>query len=657
MSPKPCEMCADLNSRDLDWHSHRHGQWQRKASQWQRKASQCQSGGCKILLEAVSKFFPGMSFNEFVCLVPGKGLIQIGLGHDEVHIQLFVTEGMCSTSQAHTIAQVSPGERHPVWSNVSRSVCYQDLSSDQSLAFVHSQLARCIDEHPGCQTPPTERAYMPTRILDLGMIGDSATDISSRTGVQLVESDGLAGERKYACLSYRWDSNNLTTTRATYEQHREGIAFKDLTLAFQDTVHIVRRLGVRYLWIDSLCIVQDDEEDWRAESKTMATVYSRALFTLARHVDSTTSLKSLSQMQIHIVSDPSVLPPVYARLQPKHIWDILGSEQRPLLKRGWVFQERLLSPRVIHFTDFEIIWECHEVSQCQCASTGSFMMTPKISHARALGLTDHTAIVNEAAIRERWRSIIQEYSWLDLTKLSDRLPAIQGCAEQIRPHLQDSYSFGLWTKSSGRDLSWYHSHVRPERRPIELFHVPTWSWASVSGLVHYGFRLVRSEAVIEHVQDDSCQGQTSAYWLITGQIMPARLKLGVDPFAGDRCVYSWAARGIEIEVAGDYLVGGISVCLMSNKYRFYPDFALRGDDWDNESWYDITIVRMTEDITGDDDLVLWRYGKAIPGSGQERKTKEGYPIYQRVGCLQENLFFERGIVDWSKVNRVTIALE
>jgi hypothetical protein len=504
---------------------------------------------------------------------------------------------------------------------------------------------------------------MPTRILDLGMIGDGATDIPSRTGVRLVESDGLARDRKYACLSYRWGSNNMTTTRATYEQHRDGIGFEELTLAFQDTVHIVRRLGVRYLWIDSLCIIQDDEEDWRAESKTMATVYSRALFTLARHVDSTTSLRSLCKPQIYTVSEPSVLPPVYARIRSKHFWDTYDTGDSPLLKRGWIYQERLLSPRVIHCTNFEIAWECCEVSQCHCASikySQDLLETPKIHHARALGLTDHTAIVNEAAIRERWRSIIKEYSGLDLTKSSDRLPAIQGCAEQVKPYLQDSYSFGLWTGGLGLDLFWVQDDARPERRPIQLFHVPTWSWASVVGQVFYLYEDAlgqRAEAVVEHVQDDSCQGQTSAYWLITGQIMPARLKLGIDPFAGDINYHYWAERGMEIEVAGDYSVEGIPVCLSSNNYSFYPDFALRGDDWDNESWYDITIVRMWEHITGDNDLVLWRYGKAIPGSGQERQTKDGCPVYQRIGCILGIQDCGRPAMDWGKADQVTIALE
>jgi hypothetical protein len=506
-----------------------------------------------------------------------------------------------------------------------------------------------MDWH-ACQTLAVDDAYMPTRILDIGMVDDGTVDKSSRTGVRLVKSDGITGKRDYACLSYRWGSTgeNSITTRATYEQHRTGIAFKDLTLAFQDMVHIARRLGVRYLWIDSLCIVQDDEEDWRAESKTMATVYSKALFTLARHVDSTTSLRSLPKPQIHTVSDPSVSPPVFARKRAKHLWDAFDSEPSPLLKRGWVYQERLLSPRIIHFTDFEIVWECCQRLRCQCSPKYIPIYAdeiPKIKHVEALGTEDRTAIVDEAEIRERWRGIIQEYSRLDLTRLSDRLPAIQGCAEQIRPYLRDSYSFGLWTKGSGLDLAWStFPSGADERRPHELFHVPTWSWASVGGQVRYhdrGDQYVK--VVFEHAQDDPCPGQTSAYWLITGQMMPARLKID-------------HSRKVDIEVSSDYSMARTSASLLVRSGSgFRPDFALHTDDWNDESWYDISIVRIGRNLLSEIFLVLWRYGKSIPGSGQERQTKDGYPIYQRVGLIEE--YRRVSVLDWSKVSQSTIALE
>jgi hypothetical protein len=200
---------------------------------------------------------------------------------------------------------------------------------------------------------------MPTRVSDLGITEDGALETPSREPVRLVNSINVIGDRRYACLSHRWSlsGHTLITKQTTYERHMVGIRYQDLDLAFQDTVHIMRRLGVRYLWIDSLCIIQDNDEDWRTESKSMAIVYNKALFTLARHCDSKTSLGYTPDVR-EIVSDPSVSPPVYARIRFKHIWGQFRLDEdfyeSSLLDRAWVYQERLLSPRVVHFSDTEI---------------------------------------------------------------------------------------------------------------------------------------------------------------------------------------------------------------------------------------------------------------------------------------------------------------
>jgi hypothetical protein len=136
---------------------------------------------------------------------------------------------------------------------------------------------------------------MPKRVLDLGVVSKENREVHLRAPIRLVESINIIGDRTYACLSHRWDSSGRTiiTEQATYEKHRSGLRFEDLDLAYQDTVHIMRQLAVRYLWIDSLCIIQDNIGDWEAESKTMAMVYNRALFTIARQCDSNTSLRRL----------------------------------------------------------------------------------------------------------------------------------------------------------------------------------------------------------------------------------------------------------------------------------------------------------------------------------------------------------------------------
>jgi hypothetical protein len=210
---------------------------------------------------------------------------------------------------------------------------------------------------------------MRTQVLDVGTHQSSSLEESAEAPIKLVESREISRNRTYVCLSHRWSATERTivTEQATYERHRSAIAFQDLGVVFQDVVHILRRLGVRYVWIDSLCIIQDLVEDWRTESNTMARVYSHGLFTLARHSGHS---KPKSHMRLearsYLVSEPLASPLVYAQGCIPHIWhkwDI--KENFPLQQRGWVYQERFLSQRVAHFTDREIAWN---VEKCRHAS-------------------------------------------------------------------------------------------------------------------------------------------------------------------------------------------------------------------------------------------------------------------------------------------------
>lgn len=513
---------------------------------------------------------------------------------------------------------------------------------------------------------------MPTRVLDIGNCDDSGLETSSRAPIKLVESIDIAGDRTYACLSHRWESygRTLKTEGATYTTHQNGIAFEDLDLAYQDTVHIMRRLGVRYLWIDSLCIVQDDVQDWEAESKTMAMVYAKARFTLARHCNSNTSIQHTDNKPAHLVSDPCIAPPVFARIQPAHFWSYSFNVKRypsAILGRGWVYQERLLSPRVIHLTEHEILWECYQVNTCQCKGPLSAQdLLPKLEHARALALVNRTAVTDESAIRKRWRNMVAEYSELNLTKPSDRLRAIQGCAEQIRELLKDSYFSGLWERSTAEDLAW--STRDRGQRPTGLFQVPSWSWASVAGSVWYAGAMNETAQVkLSAATDNPCQGQTSTYWLVKGQMVPGKLKLAerVEP---DSTAYdTWTSHGMDIQVALHYLEPEAkTLSLAPPMYRFDADFDLCAADWSVESWYDIEIIQIgitwprREHVC----LILWRFGRAIPGSNHDRETKDGWPIYQRIGVLRMEslsmfLLEPQGAsrLDWSKAKEVSIALE
>lgn len=393
---------------------------------------------------------------------------------------------------------------------------------------------------------------MPKRILDLGDRDNGELNQTSRRSIILINSAEVTGDRSYACLSHRWNSSGHTiiTTRETYAKHRDGIFFTDLSPVYQDAVHVSRRLGIRYLWIDSLCIIQDDAADWQVESQTMATVYGRALLTLARHCDMPGSMRETGNER-YIVRCSSLSPPIYVREVPGHINDSEISfsgrqHQFSLLSRGWVFQERLLSSRIVHISNEEIAWECMETYTCQCGifphdiearfGIRTQWQSPKTSHARALGLLDQTRIPNKAALLSRWCSIVEEYSKLDLTIAADRLPAIRGCAEQIKEKLGGSYSFGLWESGSTFQLAWSlvtDPRKVPNPRRSELFCLPTWSWAAVHGIIDYRmayesdveYGSAWTSAIFKQAQNDPCEGQISTYCVLTGQVMSGKLSL------------------------------------------------------------------------------------------------------------------------------------
>lgn len=569
------------------------------------------------------------------------------------------------------------GPHHAMWPGIAYSACHGDLGSEESLEFVRHQLSRCLDRHAACTSLVGGASYMPTRILDLGDRDNGALNQTSRRSIMLINSAKVTGDRSYACLSHRWNSNGHTiiTTRETYAKHKDCISFTDLSPVYQDAVHISRRLGIRYLWIDSLCIIQDDAADWQVESQTMATVYGRALLTLARHCDMSGSMRETGNER-YIVSCPAVSPPIYVREVPEHInvHQIPFSDRRnkfSLLSRGWVFQERLLSPRIVHISNEEIAWECMETYNCQCgllpqdieARVGmpTRWQSPKTSHARALGLLDSARTPNKAALLERWRSIVEDYSGLDLTIEADRLPAIRGCAEQIREKLGASYCFGLWESGSAFELAWSKtgSSILQNPRCPELFCLPTWSWAAVHGTVDYNAahsvdptcEYPWAPTVFKQARNDPCEGQTSFYWVITGQVMSGRLNLRDPGEVADR--FQILEDDLELQDSTSWS--------RLHWHTFYPDFQLARTDWDEDDWYDITFLRLCGNDREIVFLVLWRYGKAIPGTGQDRYTDEGHPIYQRIGIIR---LYEDGYENpdpkrrrWRRTRKATIALE
>ena len=205
----------------------------------------------------------------------------------------------------------------------------------------------------------SDEKELPTRVLDV-----------KGPGLRLYRSK--VGEHgKYMALSHRWGEDEhrrpLSTLTWNEKAFCKSIDFQHLPKTFQDAVEVTRELNIRYLWIDSLCILQDDNRDWETESRRMEAIFANAFCTIAATSakdswDGFLVRQSIKQ-SVKLV-DSSVNPPlsVYACEVGGNFDNDVGSAE--LNQRAWVLQERALSPRTIHFTATQTYWECGSVIRC-----------------------------------------------------------------------------------------------------------------------------------------------------------------------------------------------------------------------------------------------------------------------------------------------------
>jgi hypothetical protein len=268
---------------------------------------------------------------------------------------------------------------------------------------------------------------------------------------------------RYAALSHCWGgSNPLTTTKANRVQHIRRIPHEKLPLTFRDAISVARSLGLAYLWIDSLCILQDSPEDWALQAGRMADIYEHSYVTISADAASDSSTGFLYRpariigLSASVPFDFSVDGKSYSgrlhvrekglmlmRQMPMHGWypgavmegqplksGFDAAQARACLAvpyealvtklstRGWVLQERLLSRRTLHFGAYELGWECRKCIKCECT-------------ANAFRSRRGTPLLKLNFHKCDWPTLIREYTWMDLTVKEDRLPAISGLAAAI----------------------------------------------------------------------------------------------------------------------------------------------------------------------------------------------------------------------------------
>ncbi|PVH85645.1 HET-domain-containing protein, partial [Cadophora sp. DSE1049] len=282
--------------------------------------------------------------------------------------------------------------------------------------------------------------------------------------------------------------------RTLAERYR-NIMFSQLPKTFQDAVQITRALGFRFLWIDSICIIQDDKTDWEIESAKMAGIYIESCVTIA----ATASVNSDGGFFF----SRSTRPPWGSRadIETFEFQQTFGDSPRfpgvaaPLLQRAWAYQERIMAPRILHVNTDEMFWECKHCTLCECGylswhreqselerldREGPFLARPPSTLKSRIARATHpdTPIVHVQGI---WQNILRHYHTLALTKESDRLPALSGLASFLSQKLRTRYLAGLWEDNLAVELLWQRERSATQGLCSRNRHsnLPSWSWASI----------------------------------------------------------------------------------------------------------------------------------------------------------------------------------
>jgi hypothetical protein len=337
--------------------------------------------------------------------------------------------------------------------------------SYEAIDWARQCISRCDHLHQKCRVG-TDPPKLPTRVLDLG------SDIAQPT-LRLYETGGVSA--RYICLSHCWGkarNPHLTTTK-TLEANKSSIPLNELPQTMQDAVVITRKFDIRYLWIDSLCIIQDSEEDWAHEAAQMASIYENGFLTIGA-----TSAKSDDE---GFLSQPMEYVRLYAKTSEGKYQDIYvqedpnppmpNSTSEPLFTRAWCYQERMLCPRILHFSREEHWWECREENLCQCRRSNHHVPADKARFYLDTNEGWH------------WRRAVREYTKLHLSFDKDLLPALSGVAQRVAAWRGgDRYLAGLWESSLYEDLCW--KPYRVGRVPQD-WRAPTWSWASFNNWIEW----------------------------------------------------------------------------------------------------------------------------------------------------------------------------
>lgn len=371
-----------------------------------------------------------------------------------------------------------------------------NFGSKQCLQLIQTWLRECKAKHTseGCNLE--DEQCLPTRVLDI-----------SFTPPRLLLANGQRGH--FVALSHCWGNSSHPPPRTLASNLREyceyGVPDNCLSATFRDAIIMSRNLGYRYIWVDSLCIIQDDSKDWEHESGLMAAVYGRADLVIGATSAGDGSKGFLNprphyfQGTVHLPTPNEYEYPSWEisyRSCPPHIpysthHEVCRPESDgPLEDRAWAFQERVLARRFVSFGIHEVCWECNALLECECFTVHDCELDSENFSDRTF-VPIHTKYnlrrklnqnISSRQLHDAWRrNVVQPYTQRQLTRSSDGLVAMSAIAYEFSTRLSSQYLAGIWRDDLQRGLIWQCTDVTS----THVLGTPSWSWASVQSPISW----------------------------------------------------------------------------------------------------------------------------------------------------------------------------
>jgi hypothetical protein len=378
----------------------------------------------------------------------------------------------------NTICSQAIAAHRPIWKAST-------TQTQDKINTLKSWMKTCSSEHGECQ--PTTK-HLPKRLIDVGT--------SAGRQPRLVLSENLDDQAiTYTTLSYCWGNSRFGTTKSTESLYRKAIPWEVIPLTLQDALTVTRSLQISYVWIDCLCIVQDDHQEWRTEASRMQDIYAGGSLTIAATDASDSSMGFLPRETARLDgnSDNSLDT---AEQEHKSFFSVTNSEDSTVLlvrmnsrdiraaaqdsvlnTRGWVLQEMVLSHRTVHFMCSELYWQC----RCEGRTESGLVFDETSSGLGSLPVHSPSIQCPPNTIWWKW---MESYSRRHFSFPNDRLPALAGIVQHYERIVGHLPILGMWRQSIHQDLLWMRSGDLLHKAH-KLSNIPSWSWLSCPAPIRY----------------------------------------------------------------------------------------------------------------------------------------------------------------------------